>query len=524
MVSTLKKISRHQSHFSKMSSSRACGSCSKTVYIVEELKANNILFHRHCFKCKHCSSTLTLANFAAVNGNFYCKPHYQQLFKSVGGKYALEGKSAQVNEIKEKSRENIDEKQSVKIEVGTSDNQLQNRIENYQKAVSKSNEVLLSSEKLKTKSTEDITVKPQNKAIRSLSVSSSGALVVADTSKSIGSSLSDGIDRRRSIRLKEKLKTPDASTGNIFSEAPIELHNISSNSNKNINQTLKSVISEEDQSKNTSLLTSRKASSKQLDDPEEKTQSLKKIKKSSSGLSLHDIAPKETIKVEQVLQPLRDRMAALERSSSIKQTPKEIEKVDKIESKPVVTTSLKDRMNAYQSNLGATEVKPVSRATSKKSNLKDRMNNYQQSLGKQEDKSSATKIEVPDIKSRMNQYQNQLKKFEENKGDKFIEKENKVTSPAVENRKDEFQKSLVKDMTVEIPKKEIKVEIKSAEQKQEIATMVEKVVKKTIKIRNGESVVEDEPKIEIIKVDDRPTNVNISKRMNIWEDRITQSN
>uniref|UniRef100_A0A3Q0RHU4 LIM domain containing 2 n=1 Tax=Amphilophus citrinellus TaxID=61819 RepID=A0A3Q0RHU4_AMPCI len=61
-----------------------CASCGKTVYPMEKLVANNLVFHSACFCCKHCNAKLSLGSFAALQGEFYCKPHFQQLFKSKG--------------------------------------------------------------------------------------------------------------------------------------------------------------------------------------------------------------------------------------------------------------------------------------------------------------------------------------------------------------------------------------------------------------------------------------------------------
>lgn len=61
-----------------------CASCQKTVYPMERLVADKLIFHNSCFCCKHCHSKLSLGNYAALHGEFYCKPHFQQLFKSKG--------------------------------------------------------------------------------------------------------------------------------------------------------------------------------------------------------------------------------------------------------------------------------------------------------------------------------------------------------------------------------------------------------------------------------------------------------
>ncbi|XP_018105664.1 LIM domain and actin-binding protein 1 isoform X2 [Xenopus laevis] len=62
----------------------SCFSCQKTVYPVERLFANNQVYHNSCFRCSHCSTKLSLGTFASLHGTVYCKPHFNQLFKSKG--------------------------------------------------------------------------------------------------------------------------------------------------------------------------------------------------------------------------------------------------------------------------------------------------------------------------------------------------------------------------------------------------------------------------------------------------------
>uniref|UniRef100_A0A672NTL1 LIM zinc-binding domain-containing protein n=1 Tax=Sinocyclocheilus grahami TaxID=75366 RepID=A0A672NTL1_SINGR len=64
--------------------SELCRVCRKRVYPMESLIANKQNFHKSCFRCAHCSSQLSLGNYASLHGRMYCKPHYKQLFKSKG--------------------------------------------------------------------------------------------------------------------------------------------------------------------------------------------------------------------------------------------------------------------------------------------------------------------------------------------------------------------------------------------------------------------------------------------------------
>ncbi|KAG9260406.1 LIM domain and actin-binding protein 1-like [Astyanax mexicanus] len=62
----------------------SCVGCLKTVYPLEKLVANQQTYHNTCFRCAHCSTKLSLANYASLHGTIYCKPHFNQLFKSKG--------------------------------------------------------------------------------------------------------------------------------------------------------------------------------------------------------------------------------------------------------------------------------------------------------------------------------------------------------------------------------------------------------------------------------------------------------
>lgn len=55
-----------------------CYFCKKRVYVMERLSAEGHFFHRECFKCDVCSTTLRLGIYAfdVEEGKFYCKPHF----------------------------------------------------------------------------------------------------------------------------------------------------------------------------------------------------------------------------------------------------------------------------------------------------------------------------------------------------------------------------------------------------------------------------------------------------------------
>ncbi|XP_055975904.1 LIM domain and actin-binding protein 1 isoform X1 [Sorex fumeus] len=61
-----------------------CVECQKTVYPMERLLANQQVFHISCFRCSYCNNKLNLGTYASLRGQIYCKPHFNQLFKSKG--------------------------------------------------------------------------------------------------------------------------------------------------------------------------------------------------------------------------------------------------------------------------------------------------------------------------------------------------------------------------------------------------------------------------------------------------------
>uniref|UniRef100_A0A8C9ZAM4 F-actin monooxygenase n=1 Tax=Sander lucioperca TaxID=283035 RepID=A0A8C9ZAM4_SANLU len=58
--------------------SDVCFFCRKRVYVMERLSAEGKFFHRSCFKCEYCGTTLRLSSYAfdVEDGKFYCKPHF----------------------------------------------------------------------------------------------------------------------------------------------------------------------------------------------------------------------------------------------------------------------------------------------------------------------------------------------------------------------------------------------------------------------------------------------------------------
>jgi len=61
-----------------------CSVCDKTAYFADKISVNDKIFHKACFRCEHCKNVLKLGSFASLDGRYFCKPHFKQLFGSNG--------------------------------------------------------------------------------------------------------------------------------------------------------------------------------------------------------------------------------------------------------------------------------------------------------------------------------------------------------------------------------------------------------------------------------------------------------
>jgi len=67
-----------------MNGNAKCSICGKTVYAMERMDADGLSFHKTCMRCEECKCTLKLGNYASLQGRYYCKTHFKQLFKLKG--------------------------------------------------------------------------------------------------------------------------------------------------------------------------------------------------------------------------------------------------------------------------------------------------------------------------------------------------------------------------------------------------------------------------------------------------------
>ncbi|XP_076943690.1 LIM domain-containing protein WLIM2b-like, partial [Bidens hawaiensis] len=62
-----------------------CKACDKTVHFVEMISADGVPYHRTCFRCVQCNGKLVISRYFQLDGSLYCKPHFDQKFKEMGG-------------------------------------------------------------------------------------------------------------------------------------------------------------------------------------------------------------------------------------------------------------------------------------------------------------------------------------------------------------------------------------------------------------------------------------------------------
>mmetsp|Transcript_87672 Transcript_87672/g.203963 ORF Transcript_87672/g.203963 Transcript_87672/m.203963 type:complete len:172 (-) Transcript_87672:91-606(-) len=76
-----------------------CTACGKTAYLMERIQVEGEIFHPTCFRCKHCNNKLSTGAFSKSDeGNYYCKVHYEQLFK-LRGRYNIDGGSTALSQM-----------------------------------------------------------------------------------------------------------------------------------------------------------------------------------------------------------------------------------------------------------------------------------------------------------------------------------------------------------------------------------------------------------------------------------------
>ncbi|XP_065486098.1 uncharacterized protein LOC135986174 [Caloenas nicobarica] len=56
-----------------------CASCLQPVYSMDRVVTDKVCVHRSCFCCQVCGRKLSLQNYGALHGVFYCQAHYKQM-------------------------------------------------------------------------------------------------------------------------------------------------------------------------------------------------------------------------------------------------------------------------------------------------------------------------------------------------------------------------------------------------------------------------------------------------------------
>ncbi|KAJ3169698.1 LIM domain and actin-binding protein 1 [Geranomyces variabilis] len=65
----------------------SCAVCTRPVYVVEKITLDSRVMHKTCLRCEYCHCQLKPGTVAAMDGKYFCKPHFRQLFK-LNGNYA----------------------------------------------------------------------------------------------------------------------------------------------------------------------------------------------------------------------------------------------------------------------------------------------------------------------------------------------------------------------------------------------------------------------------------------------------
>ncbi|KAL1834825.1 LIM domain-containing protein WLIM2b [Daucus carota subsp. sativus] len=61
-----------------------CKACDTTVHFFEMISADGVPYHKNCFRCSNCKTRLSMSNYHSLEGNLFCKAHFEQRIKETG--------------------------------------------------------------------------------------------------------------------------------------------------------------------------------------------------------------------------------------------------------------------------------------------------------------------------------------------------------------------------------------------------------------------------------------------------------
>eukprot|EP00118_Oscarella_pearsei_P018656 m.192069 g.192069 ORF g.192069 m.192069 type:complete len:1478 (+) comp39461_c1_seq6:2148-6581(+) len=83
-ISVNKRKGKGFSGTTQQNKQNKCFVCGKTVYPMEYVGVDDKAMHKACFRCLECKKMLSAGNYAALDGKFYCKVHFERLYKQHG--------------------------------------------------------------------------------------------------------------------------------------------------------------------------------------------------------------------------------------------------------------------------------------------------------------------------------------------------------------------------------------------------------------------------------------------------------
>jgi hypothetical protein len=76
-----------------------CVVCSKTVYPLEKITVSQKSFHRACFRCGECNSTLHPDMFVEKDNKFYCRRHVPSSTQKTSSEVSREERVDRLTEV-----------------------------------------------------------------------------------------------------------------------------------------------------------------------------------------------------------------------------------------------------------------------------------------------------------------------------------------------------------------------------------------------------------------------------------------
>ncbi|OAF69688.1 Cysteine-rich protein 2 [Intoshia linei] len=93
-----------------------CYRCNKTVYFAEQIIKLNQKWHKNCFTCQKCNTSIQMGSYCEHDGEVYCKKCYNSDYKPVGYGTTLSSYTNQIKNSEDQTPGETDDNNETKLD------------------------------------------------------------------------------------------------------------------------------------------------------------------------------------------------------------------------------------------------------------------------------------------------------------------------------------------------------------------------------------------------------------------------